>query len=77
MQAKPASAGGTTRQRFAEHDKNPCATACHTLMDPFGFAFEHYDGIGKYRTMDNGKAVDATGSGAGAAVGARRAGPRR
>jgi len=58
---KPASQGGTTRQRFTEHDQNPCATACHTLMDPIGYAFEHYDGIGRYRTMDNGQAVDSTG----------------
>jgi hypothetical protein len=59
--AKPASAGGTTRERFAEHDNNECARGCHALIDPLGFAFEHYDGIGKYRTMDNGKAVDASG----------------
>jgi hypothetical protein len=59
---KPASAGGTTRQRFAEHDTNPCATGCHSLMDPLGFAFEHYDGIGKYRDMDNGLPVDSTTS---------------
>ena len=58
--AQPASAGGTTRQRFTEHDQNPCAKGCHTLMDPFGFAFEHYDGIGRYRTMDNGLPVDST-----------------
>jgi hypothetical protein len=31
-------------------------------MDPIGFAFENYDGIGQYRTMDNGLPVDATGS---------------
>ena len=31
-------------------------------MDPLGFAFENYDGIGKFRTMDNGGTVDATGS---------------
>lgn len=60
--AKPASAGGTTRQRFAEHASNVCAKACHTLMDPLGFAFENYDGIGRFRTMDNGQPVDATGS---------------
>jgi Protein of unknown function (DUF1592)/Protein of unknown function (DUF1588)/Protein of unknown function (DUF1585) len=60
--AKPASAGGTTRQRFAEHASNACAKACHSLMDPLGFAFENYDGIGRYRTMDNGQPVDATGS---------------
>jgi Protein of unknown function (DUF1592)/Protein of unknown function (DUF1588)/Protein of unknown function (DUF1595)/Protein of unknown function (DUF1585)/Protein of unknown function (DUF1587) len=59
---KPASAGGTTRQRFADHDKQACALGCHGIMDPLGFAFEHYDGIGKYRTMDNGLPVDSTGS---------------
>jgi hypothetical protein len=59
--AEPASAGGTTRQRFAVHDQNACAKGCHALMDPLGFAFEHYDGIGRYRTMDNGQPVDASG----------------
>lgn len=57
--AQPASAGGTTRDRFATHAQNPCARGCHMLMDPFGFAFEHYDGIGRYRTLDNGLAVDS------------------
>jgi hypothetical protein len=58
----PASAGGTTRQRFTMHDHNACAAGCHSRMDPIGFAFENYDGIGKYRTTDNGLPVDATGS---------------
>lgn len=57
----PASAGGTTRQRFTTHDMNPCAQGCHTTMDPIGFAFENYDGIGGYRTTDNGLPVDASG----------------
>jgi hypothetical protein len=57
----PASAGGTTRQRFTVHDQNACAKGCHTVMDPIGFGFENYDGIGQYRTMDNGLPVDATG----------------
>jgi len=61
-QPAPASAGGSTRQRFEKHSQNACATACHGLLDPLGFAFEHYDTIGKYRTMDNGVAVDASGS---------------
>jgi hypothetical protein len=59
---KPASAGGTTRDRFRDHDSNACATGCHSIMDPIGFAFEHYDGIGRYRTLDNGLPVDSTGS---------------
>jgi hypothetical protein len=59
---KPASAGGTTRQRFDEHGKEACAAGCHGLMDTLGFAFENYDGIGKFRTKDNGGNVDATGT---------------
>jgi hypothetical protein len=58
----PASAGGTTRQRFTTHDQNDCAKGCHGLMDPIGFGFENYDGIGQYRVTDNGQPVDATGS---------------
>jgi hypothetical protein len=58
---KPPSPGVTTRQRFEEHSKNPCAT-CHVLLDPIGFAFENYDGIGRYRTTDNGQPVDASGT---------------
>jgi hypothetical protein len=59
---RPASSGGTTRQRFEEHDTNLCAKACHTAMDQIGYAFENYDGIGKYRTTENGLPVDATGT---------------
>ena len=59
---KSAAEGGTTRQRFAEHSANACATGCHALMDPLGFAFENYDGIGRWRTTDNGGPVDATGT---------------
>jgi len=58
---KPPAPGITTRQRFSDHSKDPCAT-CHVLIDPIGFAFEGYDGIGRYRTTDNGQAVDASGS---------------
>jgi hypothetical protein len=32
------------------------------MLDPPGFAFEHYDGIGAYRTIDGGRPVDASGT---------------
>ncbi len=51
---------GTTRQRFETHVAMPCATACHSILDPLGFAFENYDGIGAYRTTDNGQPVNAS-----------------
>ncbi|HEY0711991.1 MAG TPA: DUF1588 domain-containing protein, partial [Polyangia bacterium] len=60
--AATAAAGGTTRQRFDVHANNPCTGGCHMVMDKLGFAFEHYDGIGKFRTMDNGGVVDASGT---------------
>ncbi len=58
----------TTRQLFAEHTKNPSCAGCHTLMDPLGFGFENYDGIGRYRTTDNKKPVDANGEVTGTAA---------
>jgi hypothetical protein len=59
---RPASPNLSTRERFAEHAQNPCAAACHGLIDPPGFAFENYDGIGGWRTTDGGKPVDASGT---------------
>jgi len=46
---------------FAIHDKVEPCKSCHTLMDPIGFGLENYDGIGKWRTVDQGQAVDASG----------------
>ncbi|HXU83653.1 MAG TPA: DUF1592 domain-containing protein [Polyangia bacterium] len=60
-QPKPPAPGLTTRERFAEHAENPCAT-CHRLTDPIGFAFENYDAIGAWRTTEQGKAIDASGT---------------
>jgi hypothetical protein len=48
------------RDQFELHAENPCAS-CHRLIDPVGFGFEHYDGIGAFRQEDGGEAVDATG----------------
>jgi hypothetical protein len=51
----------TARQRFAAHDSvQPCA-GCHRLMDPIGLGFEDFDGIGRYRTIDGGQPIDASG----------------
>jgi hypothetical protein len=31
-------------------------------MDPIGFALENYDAVGRYRTVDSGEAIDASGT---------------
>lgn len=51
----------TTRDKFSQHSSDPGCAACHKLMDPIGFGFEHYDGIGQWRDLDHGLPVDATG----------------
>jgi hypothetical protein len=56
----PPSAGGTTRSRFQQHDTQACAVSCHSVMDPYGYAFESYGGIGEWRTVDNGDPVIST-----------------
>jgi hypothetical protein len=50
------------RQQMEEHRANPTCAACHSKMDPLGFALENYDAIGKWRTMDGKFAIDTTGS---------------
>ncbi|MCX4240226.1 DUF1588 domain-containing protein [Paraliomyxa miuraensis] len=52
----------TTRERFAQHTEDPSCAGCHSLIDPLGFGFEHYDAIGRWRTEENGLPVDASGS---------------
>ncbi len=51
----------TTREQFEEIGNNPDCASCHNLMNPIGFIFEHYDGIGLWRDTQNGKPIDATG----------------
>ncbi|WP_245677788.1 DUF1592 domain-containing protein [Chondromyces crocatus] len=54
--------GVTTRERFAQHREDTVCSGCHALMDPIGYTFEHYDGIGQWRDLDQGLPVDATGN---------------
>ncbi len=50
----PSTTVETTRDHFInQHEQGVCGT-CHKLMDWIGFAFENYDGWGRYRTTDNG-----------------------
>jgi hypothetical protein len=58
---QPPTPGLTTRDRFLQHDQNSCTGSCHNAMDPIGFGFEHYDGIGQFRTTDQNLPVDASG----------------
>ena len=52
--------GLTTRQQVEKHAKDPACATCHVRIDPFGFALEKYDAVGRLREKDlGGLAVDA------------------
>ncbi len=55
------SPGQTNRQRVEVLTGEAACAGCHgVLINPLGFAFEHFDGIGQYRDSDNGQPVDAS-----------------
>lgn len=52
----------SVRERMAQHRSNPTCSACHSLIDPAGFALENFDAIGRWRTVDESyNKIDATG----------------
>jgi mono/diheme cytochrome c family protein len=51
----------TLRERLAQHRANPACASCHSRIDPMGFALENYDVMGRWRTTDAGKPIDAKG----------------
>ncbi len=49
------------RERLAKHRENAACASCHNVMDPVGFALEHYDAIGRWHDLVEGRKVDARG----------------
>ena len=63
----PENEGGvapkSVRERLEQHRSNPVCAACHSTIDPLGFALENFDAIGGWRTADeSGAPIDAVGS---------------
>jgi hypothetical protein len=50
------------RERMEKHRSDPVCAGCHRLMDPIGFALENFDGVGHWRTREDGKEIDASGT---------------
>ncbi|MEO7318762.1 MAG: DUF1592 domain-containing protein [Chthoniobacteraceae bacterium] len=55
------SAKLSVRERLAEHRAEAACATCHNLMDPVGFSLENFDAVGRWRTIEEGKPVDASG----------------
>jgi len=57
------ASGLTLRQRLVEHQVNPSCIACHSRIDPLGFALENYDAVGRWRDRYSPRlAIDASGT---------------
>jgi hypothetical protein len=54
-------ASASVRQRLEAHRSKPGCANCHNLVDPPGFALEHFDAVGKWRDRDGPAPVDASG----------------
>ena len=51
----------TARARLTAHRTNPTCAGCHRIMDPIGLALENFDGVGAFRTEQNGAPIDTSG----------------
>jgi mono/diheme cytochrome c family protein len=50
----------TVREKLELHRADPNCTSCHNKIDPLGVAFDNYDAIGRWRTVETVR--DGTGA---------------
>ena len=50
----------SARQQLIELTGAGICKSCHTILNPMGFALDHFDGLGRYRATDRGMAIDTT-----------------
>ena len=59
-QEDPDLRGKTLKEQLELHRQNPACMNCHKKIDPFGIPFENFNTVGQWRSVHNGKAVDAS-----------------
>jgi len=62
MPIDPNDTSMTTRHKFEAHLNDASCAACHSTFDPIGFGMEDMDGLGRFRTTENGLTVDSSGA---------------
>ena len=58
----PVPFEGSTRERIEVATSASVCRACHSVLNPIFYAFEHFDSVGAYREEENGFAIDSSGS---------------
>ena len=49
----------TMREKVAELTRPQACQGCHAVINPLGFSLEHYDAVGRFRTSDGDKPINA------------------
>ena len=58
---EPSASARTLRERVAVHLEDQFCAGCHRLTDPIGLGFEQFDGLGHFRTREEGAVIDPSG----------------
>jgi hypothetical protein len=59
--SEEASPGMTTRERVALQTQGAMCQSCHRVINPLGFTLENFDAIGRFRSQEFDREVDAQG----------------
>jgi len=49
----------TMREKITELTRPKACQGCHSVINPLGFSLEQFDAVGRFRTQDNGRPVNA------------------
>src|SRR5262245_13470232 len=49
----------TMREKIAQLTRPQACQGCHSVINPLGFSLEHYDAVGRFRTQEGNRPIDA------------------
>jgi len=49
----------TMREKVAQLTRPEACQGCHSMINPLGFSLEQYDAVGRFRTQDHDRPIDA------------------
>jgi hypothetical protein len=49
----------TMREKVSQLTESAACQTCHCVINPLGFSLEHFDAVGRFRTMEKQKPIDA------------------
>jgi mono/diheme cytochrome c family protein len=62
LEEKAANSARDLRAALEKHRASAACASCHSRLDPLGFSLENFDAVGRFRDVEDGAKVDASGS---------------